>query len=68
MTVTCMMCVYASALAHSCQRKIKLALSSLILFLSNKEVGKVADHWILTTNEGDGRFGCVTKLLCVQNS
>ena len=36
-----------------------------ILFLSNKEVGKDADHGLLTTNEGNGGFRCVTEILMV---
>jgi len=35
-----------------------------ILFLSNKEVGKDVDHWVLTSSEGNGGFRCVAKLLC----
>jgi len=33
-----------------------------ILFLSNKEVGKDADHWLFTSSEGNGGFRCVAKL------
>ena len=31
------------------------------LFLSNKEVGKDADHGLLAMYEGNGGFKCVTK-------
>jgi len=39
-----------------------LWLAIAILFLSNKEVGKDADHWLLTSSEGNGGFRCVAKL------